>query len=87
MIAEYTAVAGAPLPSTPWPLVLDIAQRAAQFEARRFLTSFGAVQSAVNAAFGSDEGAQEREKMQAIAYPSAKPPARTVPNIWAEGEE
>lgn len=86
MIAEYVAIAGAPLPDTPWPLVLDIAQRGPQFEARRHLTMFGAVQSAISTALGGDEGAGERERLRAVAYPThgEKPraPGGFLPNMF-----
>lgn len=83
MIAEYAAVAGAPLPDTPWPLVLMLSERSAQFEARRQLTAFDAVRSAIGAAMGGDqvEIEKQRDKLMEQAYPSA-PLATFAPNAF-----
>ncbi len=40
MLADYAAVyGGPPAPSTPWPIVLGLATRMAQFDARALLVS------------------------------------------------
>lgn len=87
MIAEYAAIAGAPSPDTPWPLVLDIAQRSAQFEARRKLTAMEATSNAIGGALGGTDGGREltkeSERLQKIAYPGARVPDRFLPNGFA----
>lgn len=86
MIAEYVAVAGAPLPSTPWPLVLMMAQRAVQFEARRQLSMLDATSAAISAAFGADLSA-EHDRLKAIAYPDHDTTPAFHPNLFAEDSD
>lgn len=90
MIAEYVAVAGAPTGETPWPLVLEIANRTGQFEARRHLTMHDAVRSAIGASFGGDaiDVERMRDKLHAEAYPGSKlNPDAFAPNVFAEGDD
>lgn len=87
MIAEYAAIAGAPRGSDPWALVLDVAQRAGQFEARRKLTMLDSVSLAIGGAFG-ETGAVDnvRSKLERIAYPSASRKSEDMvfpPNMFA----
>lgn len=87
MIAEYVAVAGAPTADTPWPLVLMMAEHAPQFEARRQLTAFDAVRSAIGVALGGDASGdvmRERANLVERAYPGANDIDPFPPNAFAE---
>lgn len=89
MIAEYAAIAGAPQATDPWTLVLDVAQRADQFEARRHLTLFDAVTASIGAGLGGEVGAIEsmRSGLSRTAYPSqSNRPEHLAfpPNAFAE---
>lgn len=88
MIAEYASIAGAPSPDTPWPLVMDIAQRVPQFVARAQLATLDGVDTVVSAMF--DKGPafhEERERLTRLAYPGSEKIPRFLPNGFAQQAE
>jgi hypothetical protein len=65
-----------------------VAQRAAQFEARRHLTLLDSVGAAIRAAIVGTKIDAERDKLEALAYPSSgKPPDPFIPNAFAEPDD
>lgn len=88
MIAEYASIAGAPSPDTPWPLVMDIAQRGQQFVARTQLATLDGVDVAVRAMFDRDQSFhEERERLTRLAYPGSEKVQRFLPNGFAQQAE
>ncbi len=92
MIAEYAAYyGGPPAGDLPWPLFLALVHRTGRFEARRLLTLFDSVRSAIGAALSGEGGIGEteaaRERMVANAYPGKSAPSEFVPNVFAENDD
>jgi hypothetical protein len=89
VIAEYTVLAGAPSPDTPWPLVFALARRAKQFHDRTQLAVMDAADAALQAALGQHGAVTGlRDQLQASAWPrQGKRPDPFVPNAFAEGSD
>jgi hypothetical protein len=90
VIAEYATYYGAPpAPSLPWPLVLACTDHVGRVEARRKLTSLGALDLALGSLFakeGSDGGRLEREQLVRAAYPVKGQALQYMENLAAPPE-
>ena len=86
MMAEYAHYyGGPPAHDMAWPLFLACLRRTGRYEARRQLTLFDSVRSAIGAAFAGEKGAGDvesaRESLTRLAYPSTKQaPSRFTQN-------
>lgn len=93
MVAEYAHYyGGPPAPDMAWPLFLALLRRAGRYEARRQLTLFDAVRSAIGAAFAGDKGAGEVESVRTnlvrASYPiGPESSSRFTPNTLAVGDD